>query len=195
MEFQRRKQIQGELVSEFQTGFWSLAADCNTDGWEDYYLAIQLAAGCSDKDTQAKMLQKTDPKLDEMIEIMEADELAHDDQTIIHTHESSASVHKVKSYQKQQYGSTTAKGNFHQQKGARGPSKNFCTGCGQSGHCCRDPMCWPLTKSAITAMGSTISPKIARAKRCTQEPARTQADIKSSISEREKLVKCESWKQ
>ncbi len=58
------------------------------------------------------MLQKMDPKLEEMIEIMEADESARDDQNVIRAHESSASVHEVKSYQKQQYESTTTKGNF-----------------------------------------------------------------------------------
>ncbi len=57
VEFQRRKQQPGELVSEFLTGLHTLAADCNFDGQEDYFLAIQLAVGCSNKDTQAKLLQ------------------------------------------------------------------------------------------------------------------------------------------
>ncbi len=127
VEFQRRKQQPGELVSEFLTRFWSLAADCNFDGREDYYLAIQLAAGCREKDSQAKMLQKMEPNLEEMVQIMEADELAQDDQMVIRGQESSVNVHKVKFYRKQQQGSTTGKEKF--QKGAKGPSENFGTGC------------------------------------------------------------------
>ncbi len=85
------------------------------------------------------MLQKMEPKLEEMIKIMDADESAWDHQMVIRGQEASMSIHEVKFYKKQQHGLTTAKEKLYQQKGAKGPVKNFCTGSGQSSHSYRDP--------------------------------------------------------
>ena len=60
-KFNTRSQGQTESVDEYVTELRSLMADCDFGGRESYHLAIQLVVGCTNADTQRKLLAEKDP--------------------------------------------------------------------------------------------------------------------------------------
>ncbi len=58
-------------------------ADCNFFSHDDYFLALQMASGCRDKDTQKKLLAEMTVDLPKFVATMEGDESANDNAAAI----------------------------------------------------------------------------------------------------------------
>ena len=73
-DFNMRKQAQHESIQDYLLALRALMADCDFHGQENYSLAIQLATGCYQKDTQTRLLAQQNINLDEFTRIAEAEE-------------------------------------------------------------------------------------------------------------------------
>ena len=132
-DFENRNQHSHETTQEYLTALRSLMSDCDFAGRENHHLAIRLACGCFNKDTQKKLLALPNVNLDEVLRIMKAEELANESVTAI---TGQAAVHGTK------VGHRTKTPRRSQPKSA--PSDS-CTRCGYGNH---------LTSDTCPALGA-----------------------------------------
>ena len=149
-EFRCRKQGATESVCDYLTALRTLHAErehvaeltgdvATKVGNRD--LAMQLAIGCHNRQTQEKLLQETDISLDNFIRIMQsAETVSLSSATINHAPASLAAVSKEQATSHRAHQKTAS------QELPKTKAPRQCNGCGQSGHCFKSSTCPALGK-------------------------------------------------
>ncbi len=131
-DFHHRQQASGETVMEYMTTLRSLMADCHFHGEDSYHLALQLACGCRDHDTQQKLLSLKKVDLDDFVQILQADESAK---------ASAAAMRGSKAVQATHVKPVGRKDKRESKEKTTGQAQAECKGCGKSGHRFKSDTC------------------------------------------------------
>ncbi len=95
-DFQHHHQQEGESAAKFLGALRTLLIDCDMQDAEEYQhaLAKQLVLGCCNKDTLQKLLAMAELDLDRLYKVMEAEERANANASVLH-HSSPSKVASV----------------------------------------------------------------------------------------------------
>ena len=161
-DFESRNQLPQETTQEYLTSLRSLMADCDFGGRENHHLAVRLACGCHNRDTQKKLLALPNVDLELVLRIMKAEELANSSANAI----SATPIHKIdkpqvsyKQHQQQQHKATQHKkstgSSFNKQPSNSHSNKHkTCGNCGYGNHPPNDPKC-PANGQQCRTCGKT----------------------------------------
>lgn len=129
-DFHKCTQSPHQSIQEYMIQLRTLMADCQFHGRESYHLAIQLACGVHNLETQQRLLAQQNIDLDEFIRIAEADESSARDSSQIRREVQSLSIAAARN--EQTNGSSEPLHCKH--------------GCGKTGHAYKDPSCPALNR-------------------------------------------------
>ena len=138
-DFESRNQLPSETTQEYLTALRSLMADCSFAGRENHHLAVRLACGCYNKDTQKKLLALPTVDLDEVLRIMKAEELANKCASAI----SATPVHRLnqRNHQGQHQQQQSDRRHQRHDSSSKTSPKPNCKNCGYANHPTKDPKC------------------------------------------------------
>lgn len=139
-DFQMRTQGATETTMEYLSALRAIAADCEFGALLKNRLAIQLAVGCHQKETQEKLLSEVTVNCDRFVTLMQADESARASSSAIRGERKTTAVINTQS-KNQRTPKTTPRRPTPSNRPDSQTTQHPCPGCGNDSHRYKDPEC------------------------------------------------------